>query len=38
MWKIYLLEFIVVVVVSILWANAIEKTDWNDDDDDMPFP
>lgn len=25
MWKVYLLEFIIVVIVSALWARGIDK-------------
>jgi hypothetical protein len=25
MWKIYLLEFIITVIISILWARGIDK-------------
>lgn len=25
MWKVYLLEFIVVVIVSVLWVRGIDK-------------
>jgi len=37
MWKVILFEFIIVVIVSILWANAISKTNPNDYNDE-PFP
>ena len=26
MWKVYLFEFIVVVIVSVLWVNLIDKS------------
>jgi hypothetical protein len=29
MWKIYLLEFVIVVIVSVLWANGIDKMNTN---------
>lgn len=25
MWKVYLFEFIIVVVVSLLWVNILDK-------------
>ena len=25
MWKIYLIEFITVIIVSLVWVNAIDK-------------
>lgn len=34
MWKIYLFEFIVVVIVSILWAHLLSKQD-NDIEDEL---
>lgn len=37
MWRVYLLEFIIVLIASLIWADAITKSDWNDDDD-IPFP
>jgi hypothetical protein len=32
MWKVYLLEFIVVVVVSFLWVRGIDNMMKNHDD------
>lgn len=26
MWRVYLLEFIIVVIISLLWVNGIVKT------------
>jgi len=26
MWKVYLFEFIVVVIISVLWVNLIDKS------------
>jgi hypothetical protein len=34
MWRVYLFEFIVVVLISILWAHLISKQDNNFDDKD----
>jgi hypothetical protein len=31
MWKVYLFEFVVVLVVSILWVHVLEK-EKNDED------
>ena len=25
MWKVYLIEFLVVLIISIVWVNAIDK-------------
>lgn len=36
MWKVYLLEFIVVLIISIIWANLLDKSkdyDANENDD-----
>ena len=35
--KVYLFMFLVVVIVSVIWANIIDKTK-DDDYDDTPFP
>jgi len=32
MWRVYLFEFIVVVIVSVLWAHLLDKTN-NDETD-----
>jgi hypothetical protein len=37
MWKVYLLEFIITLIVSILWVNAIDKSK-DIDRDDIEFP
>jgi hypothetical protein len=34
MWKVYLFEFIVVVIISILWAHLLSKQNNNFDDED----
>jgi len=30
MWKVYLFEFIIVVVVSLLWVNILDKNKKDD--------
>jgi drug/metabolite transporter superfamily protein YnfA len=35
--KVYLFMFGIVVIVSVLWANIIDKTK-DEDYDDTPFP
>jgi hypothetical protein len=37
MWKVYLLEFIITLIVSILWVIAIDKSK-DIDRDDIEFP
>ena len=37
MWKVYLFMFVIVVIVSVLWVNIIDKTK-NEDYDDTTFP
>jgi hypothetical protein len=32
MWKVYLFEFIVVVIISVLWAHILSKKDNNFDE------
>jgi hypothetical protein len=34
MWKVYLFEFIVVVIISVLWVNLIDKSKNNEDETD----
>ena len=34
MWKVYLFEFIVVVIISVLWAHLIDKSKDNQDETD----
>jgi len=34
MWKVYLFEFCVVLVVSVLWAHLISKQNNNEDETD----
>lgn len=34
MWRVYLFEFIVVVIISILWAHLLSKQNNNFDDED----
>ena len=34
MWKIYLFEFIVTLLISILWAHLISNQNNNFDDED----
>ena len=34
MWKVYLFEFIVVVIISILWAHLLSKQNNNFDEED----
>ena len=36
MWKVYLAEFIVVVVLAVIWANLIDKTKDKDYTDEFP--
>lgn len=36
MWKVFLAEFIVVVIVSIIWANGISNTKDEDYTDEFP--
>ena len=33
MWRVYLFEFIVVVIVSVLWVNLIDKSKNEDETD-----
>jgi hypothetical protein len=33
MWRVYLFEFCVVVVVSVLWAHLIDKSKDNNEDE-----
>jgi len=34
MWRVYLFEFIVVVIISIAWANILDKQKENKDEAD----
>ena len=34
MWKVFLFEFIVVVIISIVWAHLLSKQNNNFDDED----
>jgi hypothetical protein len=38
MWRVYLLEAIVTLVISIGWVYLIDKNMDNKDTDDMEFP
>jgi hypothetical protein len=33
MWKVYLFEFIVAVVISVLWVHLIDKSKDNNEDE-----
>ena len=32
MWKVYLFEFIVVVIISVIWVNIIDNSNKNKDE------
>ena len=34
MWKIYLFEFVITLLISILWAHLLSKQNNNFDDED----
>lgn len=38
MWKVYLFEFIVTLIISIGWVYLIDKNMDNNNDDDVEFP
>lgn len=38
MWKVYLLEFILVVLISAGWAYLLDKCKDVDETDDINFP
>jgi hypothetical protein len=38
MWKVYLFEFIVTLVISIGWVYLIDKNMDNSNNDDIEFP
>lgn len=33
MWKVYLFEFVVVLIISIIWAHLIDKSKDQDETD-----
>lgn len=33
MWRVYLFEFIIVVIISVLWAHILSNKDNNFDED-----
>lgn len=37
MWKVYLFEFILVVILSVIWVYLIDKTK-SEDYNNEPFP
>lgn len=38
MWRVYLLEAVVALTISIVWTYLISKNMDNTDNDDMEFP